>query len=91
MFGEIKWTERSEQHIARHGVTPEEAEEVICSNDSIGIPSRDGTTAVFGTTFTGRYLLVLLADAEDGRDYVVTARDMTDAEKRAFREKGRQP
>jgi hypothetical protein len=34
-------------------------------------------------------LLVVLADALDGRDYVVTARDMTDTERRAFTEKGR--
>jgi hypothetical protein len=31
----------------------------------------------------------VLADALDGRDYVVTARDMTDTERRAFTEKGR--
>jgi hypothetical protein len=44
---------------------------------------------VFGTTNSGRYLLVVLAEASDGRDYVVTARDMTDAERQAFQRKGR--
>lgn len=89
MFREVKWTERSEQHVARHTVTPEEVEEVASSADSTETLSRDGTTAVFGTTLAGRYLIVLLAEAEDGRDYVVTARNMSDREKRAFREKGR--
>jgi hypothetical protein len=34
-------------------------------------------------------LLVVLAEAMDGRDYVVTAREMTDTERQAFRRKGR--
>jgi hypothetical protein len=33
--------------------------------------------------------LVVLAEALDGRDYVVTARDMSEAERQAFRRKGR--
>ena len=44
---------------------------------------------MFGTTDTGRYLLVVLAESIDGRAYVVTARDMTNAERQAFRRKGR--
>lgn len=44
---------------------------------------------MFGTTSAGRYLLVVLTEAMDGRDYVVTAREMTNAERQAFRRKGR--
>jgi uncharacterized protein len=47
------------------------------------------TEYVFGTTDGGRYLLVVLTDSIDGRAYVVTARDMTNAERQAFRRKGR--
>lgn len=43
---------------------------------------------VLGTSNEGRHLLVVVAEAADGRDFVVTARDMTDSEKRLFREKG---
>jgi hypothetical protein len=50
---------------------------------------REETRLVFAQTGTGRYLLVVLATASDGRDFVVTARDMTDNERRAFTEKGR--
>lgn len=49
---------------------------------------RDDTEYVFGTTGTGRYLLVVLTEALDGRDYVVTARDMTTQERRTFQRKG---
>jgi len=37
----------------------------------------------------GRYLLVVVAEGLDGRDFIVTARGMTDNEKRTFRAKGR--
>ena len=40
-------------------------------------------------TAAGRYLLVVVAEGLDGRDFIVTARDMTDNEKRTFRAKGR--
>lgn len=52
-------------------------------------PGRDGTRLVFAQTSAGRYLLVVLSEAIDGRDYVVTARDMTENERHAFAEKGR--
>ena len=53
------------------------------------VGGRDDTVLVFGTTAGGRYLLVVLADSADGRGFVVTARDMTDNEKRLFRQKAR--
>lgn len=36
----------------------------------------------------GRYLLVAVTEAADERDYIITARDMTDTEQRTFDEKG---
>jgi hypothetical protein len=47
-------------------------------------PGRDDTEQVFGATYAGRYLVVVLAEAFDGRDYVVTARGMTESERRSF-------
>lgn len=49
----------------------------------------EGTEYVFGTTDGGGYLLVVLTESVDGRAYVVTAREMTNAERQAFRRKGR--
>ncbi len=52
------------------------------------VPGRDGTTLVYGRTYAGRYLLaVVIAEAEEA--FVVTARDMTDGEKKTFRRKAR--
>lgn len=39
---------------------------------------------VFGTTNAGRYAMVVLAEASDGREMVVTARDLNIRERRSF-------
>lgn len=86
---EIRWTEEAEDHIAGHDVTPDEVEQLVNSRPRLVVAGRQETEYVFGATSAGRYLLVVLAEAIDGRDYVVTARDMTDAERQTFRRKGR--
>lgn len=88
MWHEIAWTDESEQHIARHGVTPADVHEVLQADPKLYRTGRDNTALVFGTTNPGRHLLVVLAEALDGRDYVVTARDMTPGEKKNFKHKG---
>ncbi len=86
---EIRWTDKTEDHIAAHAVTPDEVEQVVHTRPRLLLTGREGTRYLFGTTGAGRYLLVVLAEAMDGRDYVVTAREMTDTERQAFRRKGR--
>jgi uncharacterized protein len=86
---EILWTEESEEHIWGHRVKPQEVEQVLYTRPRLVVPGRDGATLVFGTTDAGRHLLVVLADARDGRWYVVTAREMTMAERRIFARKAR--
>lgn len=86
---EIRWTETAEDHIAAHAVTPDEVEQVVNTRPRLVLNGRDGTEYVFGRTSAGRYLLVVLAESLDGRDYVVTAREMTDAERQTFRRKRR--
>jgi uncharacterized protein len=70
-------------------VTPDEVEQVLYARPRLVLRGAEGAEYAFGTTEAGRYLLVVLAEAVDGRAYVVTARDMTDAERQAFRRKGR--
>jgi len=87
--GEIVWTEESETHLARHRVTPGEVEEAIYTRPRWVAAGTGETRLVFAQTAAGRYLLVVVAEGLDGRDFIVTARDMTDNEKRTFRAKGR--
>jgi len=50
-----------------------------------GLTEGEGTTLVYGQSYSGRLLLVVLADSEDGRKFVVTSRDMTVKEARTFK------
>ncbi len=52
------------------------------------MPGRENTTEVLGTTTAGRHLLIVTTEAADGRDYIITSRDMTTTERRTFRAKG---
>jgi hypothetical protein len=63
-------------------------EQALYGHPRLSTAGRKGTTLVLGTSNEGRHLLVVVAEAADGRDFVVTARDMTDSERRLFREKG---
>lgn len=89
MWREIRWTEQSEAHIARHAVTPDDIEQLINTRPRYTTAGREGTMLVYGTTTAGRHLLIVLADAPDGRNYVVTARDMDATERRLFDRKAR--
>ncbi|MBA3489066.1 MAG: BrnT family toxin [Longispora sp.] len=89
VYGEILWTEESEAHTARHEVTPREIEDAIYTCPRWVDDGRDGTKLVFAVTSAGRHLFVVVTQAADGRDFIVTAREMTNSEKRTFREKGR--
>lgn len=80
---DLYWTDRSEAHIAEHGVSPEEVEQAT-ERPFYAMPGRDGTTLLLGRAHSGRYLL---AGSGDGRWHVVTARSMTEAERRVFKKK----
>lgn len=79
---ELVWDEGNEAHIARHGVEPDEAEDVCFSPRSLSVRMRRGRYRVIGQTAAGRYLTVILDSEEAGTFYVVTSRDATDPERR---------
>jgi len=87
----IHWTERSEEHIARHRITPEEVEQAVFTRPQFETSGRDDSTLIYGTTDAGRHLLTVMVDsaAEPDSWYVATARDMTPSEKRLFAQRAR--
>lgn len=57
--------------------------------DALFRKGRDGRLLVYGVTDPGRYLFVVAALKQDGVVRVITARDMSNSEKRYYlREKG---
>ncbi len=78
------WDEENVSHIADHGVTPEEVEEAL-TNAPVVLRGRDGLYLAHGQTENGRLLFVVSATRPGGRIRVITARDMTEPEKRLWR------
>ena len=82
------WDAWSVAHIARHGVIPEEVEEV-CHGEYIEREAYEGRIMLLGPTGTGKILAVVLEPADKGIYYPVTARPASRRERKIFRiEKG---
>ena len=85
----ITWTDTDVEHIARHGVTPEEIEEVLTSRPlwrrgRKHPRSRRTSVYALGRTEAGRYLFVVLSPLARGRARCVTARDMDTRARRFY-------
>lgn len=81
---EFWWDDDNIEHIANHGVEPFEAEEVIVNKAQIR-RTGEGKYLAYGQTDSGRFLLVVFAPKSNSRVRVITARDMTTAERRRYR------
>lgn len=85
------------RHIAKHSVAPEEVEEAVYDDPGrvvqrLKASESDPRKMVYrllGRTEAGRYLAVIFIYKGRGRAYLVTARDMTPAERRYYRDKAR--
>ena len=86
---EILWTDEDIEHIARHGVTPEEVEEVLDSRPLWLKGRRHPETGLmilnaFGRTEAGRYLFVVFSPRGRGRGRCITAREMDSRSRRLY-------
>lgn len=78
---ELLFDEWNEEHIARHGVLPEEVEQVCLSRPFVS-KARDLRLRIIGQTAGGRYLTIILAIRSHGIYYPITAREATPAERK---------
>jgi uncharacterized DUF497 family protein len=85
----FRWNDWNRGHIARHGVSEDEAEHVV-NQAAPPYPERigGGKWRVRGQTAHGRYLQVIFV-IENDVYYVIHARGLTDAEKRRLRRRNR--
>jgi len=86
MTYEFRWNDWNVDHIAEHGVTPEEAEALVRG----AIPPYprqvgDDKATVRGQLPSGEYLQVAFILDPDDTLYVIHARPLTESEKRQFR------
>ena len=86
------WPRERVEHIARHGVTPDEVDEVCFASPSVRRSESEGENPVYyvlGQTRAGRYLFCVVIALPDGNGYPATARPMTEREKRSYRKRKR--
>jgi uncharacterized DUF497 family protein len=89
-MSEFRWNEWNVEHIARHGVGPEEAEEVV-DRATAPFPERHRRERlrVWGKTAEGRHIQVVFVLDPEGSIFVIHARPLTESEKRRFRRRSR--
>ena len=82
---DLEWNDVRIAHIANHDVVPLEVWEVC--KDQFHIARRQGPNRyrLYGQTVEGRYLFVVLQHLVGASYIPITARNMTDSERRNFR------
>jgi len=83
---DLDWDEENVEHIAKHGIEPEEVE-AVCRGRHLQERGRQGRYYLLGQTEEGRYLFIVLARRRSGSYRVITARAMTESERRRYRRK----
>jgi uncharacterized DUF497 family protein len=67
------WDEENERHLAAHGVSREEFEEVVCGPGLVTNSRSTARPIAFGTTSAGRYLACVYELIEPDTVYPITA------------------
>lgn len=81
----LLWDPWNVGHIARHGVTMQEVEQV-CAGTFTTRQSYAGRVLLVGSTYDGRMLAVVLEPQDNREYYVVTARPTSRRERRRYQE-----
>ena len=72
------WNVQVEEHLAVHGVTPDEFEGVVCDPDEVDQSRSSGRPIAFGETSTGKYLACVYELLDDTTVLPVTAYEVED-------------
>lgn len=82
---EIRCDRSTEEHVwARHRLTFREVEEAAYRHGLAVRGRAKGVYEVYGRTEDGRYLMIAARSLGDGVFRLITARDMSDAERRRY-------
>ena len=86
-ISKLDWDDYRIEHIAKHDVESDEVWDVC--EDPSHLAHRQGRSRyrLYGQTANGRYLFVVLEHVRATVYKPITARDMTDREKRSFRKR----
>ena len=83
---EFRWNDWNIEHIAKHGIDQEEAENVVSqARPPYPLGRPDEKYLVWGAGRSDRLLQIVFILDDDGTVFVIHARPLTDGEKRRFR------
>jgi uncharacterized DUF497 family protein len=77
-FYSFIWNDQIEEHLAQHGVAPDEFEEVVCDPDEVDRSQSSDRRIAFGETSTGKYLACIYDLLDDATVLPVTAYEVED-------------
>jgi hypothetical protein len=72
-FLDFQWTDETVEHIAEHGISQEDFEQVVCHPDSKGFSRSSRLPAAWGYTADGRYLMAVYEELDGLTVVPVTA------------------
>jgi len=86
---EFEWNENNIEHIVRHGVSPDEVEDVAFDDEPWIRKGRKSTRYMLGYTVAGRYLFTVYTLKDKGVAKVITSMDMDDKTRKLYRKRGK--
>ena len=74
-YYEFFWLDETIEHLAEHGVVPEEFEEVVSNPEEIGESRSSNRPCCWGDTANGRYLFCVFEKLDEMTILPITAYD----------------
>ena len=87
-FREYDWDDINIEHLAEHGVTPQDVEEA-CFNQPLIMRAGTSRYIVYGRSDSGRYLFIVAIHKEKGLIRIISARGMSKSECKLYNRKRR--
>lgn len=87
-YDRFEWDQQNRPKVERHGVEPSETEQVLRGEPEVR-RTRKGYRLAWGQTGSGRYLAVVFVLKPGPVVRVITAREMTEREKKCCRRRRR--
>jgi uncharacterized protein len=81
----LEWDDENILHVGRHNIDPVEVEDV-CYGQHVAYKGKLSRYILYGRTFSGRFIKLVLQKLYDSVFRPVTAYEMTDSEKHKFKQ-----
>jgi hypothetical protein len=79
-YYEFLWTDEIVDHLAEHGIDPDDFEHVVCHPTSKGVSRSSNLPAAWGYTPDGRYIIAVYEELDEMTILPVTAYEASEPE-----------